>query len=83
MPRTAYVNGRYVPLAQAAVHIEDRGYQLADAVYEVWAVFGGRLADAEGHFARLQRSLGELRIPIPMSRQALTTVLKEVLRRNR
>ncbi|MFN3572607.1 MAG: D-amino-acid transaminase [Phenylobacterium sp.] len=83
MGRIAYVNGRYTPHAEAAVHIEDRGYQLADAVYEVWAVFDGKLADAEGHFARLSRSLGELRIPEPMSRAALTVVLREVLRRNR
>ncbi|MFT4933761.1 MAG: D-alanine transaminase [Pseudoalteromonas distincta] len=82
MGRIAYVNGRYQRHADAAVHIEDRGYQLADAVYEVWSVFGGRLADAEGHFARLARSLGELRIPEPMSRAALTIVLREVLRRN-
>lgn len=83
MGRIAYVNGRYTPHAEAAVHIEDRGYQLADAIYEVWAVFGGKLADAEGHFARLSRSLGELRIAEPMSRAALTVVLREVLRRNR
>ncbi len=83
MGRIAYVNGRFVPHGEAMVHIEDRGYQLADAVYEVWAVFGGRLADAEGHFARLERSLGELRIAMPMSRAALTLVLKEALRRNR
>jgi D-alanine transaminase len=82
MGRIAYVNGRYQRHADAAVHIEDRGYQLADAVYEVWSVFGGKLADAEGHFARLARSLGELRIPEPMSRAALTIVLREVLRRN-
>ena len=82
MGRTAYVNGRYVPHREAAVHIEDRGYQLADAVYEVWSVMGGRLADAEGHFARLDRSLEELQIPAPMSRRALTLVLREVLRRN-
>jgi D-alanine transaminase len=82
MGRIAYVNGRYQRHADAAVHIEDRGYQLADAVYEVWSVFGGQLADAEGHFARLARSLGELRIPEPMSRAALTIVLREVLRRN-
>ncbi len=82
MGRIAYVNGRYGPHAEAAVHIEDRGYQLADAVYEVWSVFDGKLADAEGHFARLKRSLGELRIPEPMSRAALTVVLREVLRRN-
>ena len=82
MGRIAYVNGRYQRHADAAIHIEDRGYQLADAVYEVWSVFGGKLADAEGHFARLARSLGELRIPEPMSRAALTIVLREVLRRN-
>jgi D-alanine transaminase len=69
--------------ADACVHIEDRGYQLADAVYEVWAVFDGRLADAEGHFARLGRSLGELRIAEPMDRRALEVVLRETLRRNK
>src|SRR6201999_2225022 len=68
---------------QAVVHIEDRGYQLADAVYEVWALFGGKLADAEGHFARLERSLSELSIPMPMSRRALMLVLREAVRRNR
>src|SRR5678815_187598 len=83
MGRIAYVNGRYVPHGEAVVHIEDRGYQLADAVYEVWAVFGGKLGDPEGHFARLERSLSELRIAMPMSRAALTLVLKEALRRNR
>lgn len=83
MGRVAYVNGRFVPHGQAVVHIEDRGYQLADAVYEVWALFGGKLADAEGHFARLERSLSELSIDMPMSRKALTLVLKEAVRRNR
>jgi D-alanine transaminase len=83
MGRIAYVNGRFMRHAEAAVHIEDRGYQLADAVYEVWAVFGGKLADAPGHFARLTRSLGELRIAAPMSEAALMIVLKETLRRNR
>lgn len=83
MSRWAYVNGQFVRHGDAAVHIEDRGYQLADGVYEVWAVFGGRLADTEGHFARLERSLGELRIPMPMSRKALELVLREALRRNR
>lgn len=83
MGRIAYVNGAYVRHADAAVHIEDRGYQLADAVYEVWAMSGGRLCDPEGHFTRLERSLGELSIDMPMSRAALTTVLKETVRRNR
>jgi D-alanine transaminase len=82
MSRVAYVNGRFVPHGEASVHIEDRGYQLADGVYEVWAVFGGRLADAPGHFARLERSLGELRIPLPMSFGALKLVLRETIRKN-
>ena len=56
MARLAYVNGRFVPHGQASVHIEDRGYQFADGVYEVWAVIGGKLADAEGHLVRLERS---------------------------
>ncbi|PXA73785.1 D-amino acid aminotransferase [Caulobacter sp. D4A] len=82
MSRFAYVNGRFVRHGQAAVHIEDRGYQLADGVYEVWAVFDGKLADAAGHFARLWRSLDELRIAHPMSEAALTIVLREAIRRN-
>jgi D-alanine transaminase len=65
------------------VSIEDRGYQLGDGIYEVWAVMSGKLADAEGHFARLERSLGELRIPMPMSRAALTVALRETVRRNK
>ena len=83
MSRVAYVNGRYGPKSEAAVHIEDRGYQFADAVYEVWGVTGGRLMDYEGHMARLERSLDELRIAHPMSRAALTHVLRETVRRNR
>ena len=83
MGRIAYVNGRFVPQGEAVVHIEDRGYQFADAVYEVWALFDGKLGDAEGHFTRLERSLGELAIPMPMTRGALTLVLKETVRRNR
>lgn len=83
MSRFAYVNGRFVRHGEAAVHIEDRGYQLADGVYEVWAVFDGKLADAEGHFTRLWRSLDELRIVHPMSQAALLLVLREAVRRNK
>ncbi|MDQ0463081.1 D-alanine transaminase [Caulobacter ginsengisoli] len=81
--RWVYVNGQFVRHGQAMVHVEDRGYQLADGIYEVWAVFNGALADSEGHFERLWRSLDELRIPHPMSRAALEVVLKEAVRRNR
>ena len=82
MSRVAYVNGRYVRHAEASVHIEDRGFQFADGVYEVWAVFGGKLCDVEGHMERLDRSLGELQISAPMSERALRLVLRETLRRN-
>ncbi len=67
MSRIAYVNGRYVPLAYAEVSVEDRGFQFADGVYEVCEVRGGRLVDETRHMARLDRSLGELRIARPMS----------------
>jgi D-alanine transaminase len=83
MSRLAYVNGRFLRHAEAGVSIEDRGYQLGDGIYEVWAVMDGRLADAEGHFARLERSLGELQIPMPMSRAALSVALRETVRRNK
>jgi len=82
MGRFAYVNHRFVRHGEAAVHIEDRGYQFADGVYEVWAVFEGKLSDSAGHFARLHRSLRELRIPEPMSEAALKVVLAETVRRN-
>ena len=83
MPRIAYVNGAYVPAAEAVVSIEDRGYQFADAVYEVWSVFDGRLADMDGHLNRLERSLRELQIATPMPRSSLLVVLNETVRRNR
>ncbi len=83
MSRLAYVNGRYLPHRAAAVHIEDRGYQFADGVYEVIAVEGGRLVDEEPHLERLARSLGELSIRPPMPPAALKSVMREVLRRNR
>jgi D-alanine transaminase len=83
MSRIAYVNGRYVPHAEAGVSIEDRGYQFADGVYEVCEVRGGRLVDETRHMARLDRSLRELRMSRPMSAKALSHVLRETVRRNR
>jgi D-alanine transaminase len=83
MSRIAYVNGGYVPLRHAMVHVEDRGYQFADAVYEVCEVRGGRLVDERRHLERLQRSLEALQIKLPMSHSALGIVLHEVVARNR
>jgi len=83
MSRYAYVNGRYLPFRHAKVHVEDRGYQFADGVYEVCEVRGGRLIDERRHLERLQRSLKEIKIPLPMSVRALGVVLREVVSRNR
>ena len=83
MTRFAYVNGRYLPHDQAQIHIEDRGFQFADAIYEVWSVRSGDLLDADGHFGRLERSLAELRITNPKSRVGYRLVIAELLRRNR
>ncbi|WP_366656318.1 D-amino-acid transaminase [Fodinicurvata sp. EGI_FJ10296] len=83
MPRFAYVNGRYVPHGDAAVHIEDRGFQFADGVYEVVSIHRGRLVDEAGHLDRLERSLNELRLQAPMTRRALALVMRELIRRNR
>lgn len=83
MSRIAYVNGRYQPHRDAMVHVEDRGYQFADGVYEVCEVRGGRLVDERRHMERLQRSLKELQIALPMPLNALSVVLHETVRRNR
>lgn len=82
MPRIAYVNGRYLPHAEAAVHIEDRGYQFADGVYEVCEVARGYIVDMTRHLDRLNRSLSELEIGWPVNRRALQLIMGEVVRRN-
>lgn len=82
MPRHAYVNGRYIPHRAAAVHIEDRGYQFGDGIYEVVTVAGGMLIDEAPHLDRLERSLGELAIAMPLSRRAMKLIMRELIRRN-
>jgi D-alanine transaminase len=83
MSRIAYVNGRYLPLASASINIEDRGFQFSDGVYEVCEVRAGQLIDERRHMARLEYSLSELRIAMPMAPASLSIVLHEVARRNR
>ncbi|WP_448952627.1 D-amino-acid transaminase [Labrys neptuniae] len=83
MSRIAYVNGVYVPLRDASVHVEDRGFQFADGVYEVCEVFAGQLVDETRHLARLKRSLDELGIRMPAGEGALKVILRETIRRNR
>ncbi|VVT19342.1 D-amino-acid transaminase [Rhizobium sp. EC-SD404] len=83
MSRIAYVNGRYLPHGAAAVHVEDRGYQFADGVYEVCEVRQGFIVDMTRHLDRLARSLSELQMDWPLGRDAFKLVLREVVRRNR
>src|SRR4051794_9448416 len=83
MSRIAYVNGIYVPLRDASVHVEDRGFQFADSVYEVCEVRGGKLVDETRHTARLKRSLSELSIRMPVAESALKVILRQTVRRNR
>ena len=81
--RIAYVNGRYLPHGQAGVHIEDRGLQLGDSIYEVTNVLAGVPIDEEAHLDRMERSVGELGIAMPMGRAALKLVMREMIARNR
>ena len=81
--RIAYVNGRYLPHALAGVHVEDRGLQLGDSIYEVCRVEAGRLLDETAHLDRLERSLAALELPMPVARAALALIMRELIRRNR
>jgi D-alanine transaminase len=81
--RIAYVNGRYLPHGQAVVHVEDRGLQLGDSIYEVCRIENGTLLDEAGHLDRLERSLAALELAMPVARAALRLILRELIRRNR
>ena len=82
MARIAYVNGRYENHAQASVHIEDRGYQFSDGIYEYIAFYNKKLLDGDLHFKRLERSLKELQIAEPVSAPALKVIVCELIERN-
>ena len=81
--RIAYVNGRYLPFARAGVHVEDRALQLGDGIYEVCNVIGGVMLDEEPHLDRMERSLRELGMAMPMGRPALKLVMREMISQNR
>ena len=80
--RTVYVNGEYLPETEAKVSIFDRGFLMADGVYEVTSVLGGKLVDFDGHAVRLERSLKELDMATPISKDDLLEVHRELVRRN-
>ena len=83
MPRIAYVDGQYVPYNEASISVEDRGFLFGDAVYEVIGCIHGHLADETGHLDRLERSLLQLQMHMPVERETLRFIMREVLRRNR
>ena len=83
MSRIAYVNGRYLPHKNASVHIEDRGYQFGDGVYEVVLVLNKNLIDFEGHYTRLKRSLSEISLDLPISETVIKQIFKRLVRSNR
>ena len=82
MTRTVYVNGEYLPEGEARVSIFDRGFLMADAVYEVTSVLGGRLIDFPGHMARLQRSLDALEIRNPLGEAEWLAVHRALVEKN-
>ncbi|MBI1275994.1 D-amino acid aminotransferase [bacterium] len=82
MSRVAYAERRYQPHAEAVTPIEDRGLQFADGIYEVMEYFNLHILDAEEHMDRLERSLGEMHMPMPMSRKAMLHMLNELVRKN-
>ena len=82
MDPIAYVNGAYVPLTEAKVSILDRGFLFADGIYEVSAVLGGKLVDNDSHLARLQRSVGEIALPLPEPLERIVEIQRELIARN-
>lgn len=82
MSRILYVNGRYLPEEQATISVFDRGFLFADAVYEVTAVVNGRLAEYDGHMARLARSCRELNLRLPVSPEELHHIHLQLIEQN-
>jgi D-alanine transaminase len=79
---TAYVNGSFLPLDDASIHIEDRGFQFADGVYEVIACFGGNFLDIKPHLQRLQSSCQAIRIPLPATLSELESLVQQTYEKN-
>lgn len=82
MDSIAYVNGSFVPLSEAKISILDRGFLFADGIYEVSAVLDGKLVDNASHLARLERSVGEIKLPLPESIDRIIEIQKELVARN-
>jgi D-alanine transaminase len=81
-PMIVYVNGEYLPQGDAKISVFDRGFLFADGIYEVSAIFNGQLVDNDAHLARLERSVGEIKLKMPWSRAEITAIQNEVILRN-
>ncbi len=82
MPEIAYVNGEFTPLERATVHVEDRGFQFADGVYEVVRTYGGKPFAIDEHLARLSRSLEAIELKAPLAVEGLRLVIEEGVKRS-
>ena len=82
LEKIAYVNGSFVPLSEAKVSILDRGFLFADGIYEVAAVLDGKLIDNASHLARLERSVGEIKLALPETMERIQEIQKELVKRN-
>ncbi|WFU42429.1 D-amino-acid transaminase [Bradyrhizobium sp. CB82] len=83
MDSIAYVNGSFVPLSDAKISVLDRGFLFADGIYEVAAVLDGKLVDNASHLARLERSVGEIKLKLPETVERITEIQKELVARNK
>jgi len=82
MSRIVYVNGEYLPEADAQISVFDRGFLFADGIYEVTSVLNGQLIDNQGHLTRLKRSMNELDIHAPASDDEIETIQKTLIEKN-
>jgi D-alanine transaminase len=82
LPRIAYVNGSFTPLEEARISVLDRGFLFADGIYEVSAVLDGKLIDNDAHLARLQRSVGEIALPLPETLARIKEIQKDLIAKN-
>src|ERR1700704_1503013 len=83
LDQIVYVNGSFVPIADAKVSVFDRGFLFADGIYEVAAVLDGKLIDNASHLARLERSVGEIKLALPESLARIEEIQKELVKRKK
>ena len=83
MPKNAYINSNFIDFKKAKIHIEDRGLQFADSVYEVIAILNNNLIDLNYHFKRLRYSLNELDIKFRLNKKNLNKIILDLIKKNK